>query len=178
MRRVHTIMLFMAQTLEGAMKVAAGKTGLTVEDYQHRIENGYKWCVICKLWQPQSDFGKDSSRWDGLASGCRVSRNRKSKENYKPKPRPAKGRFFTPPRNGDAKQARRRINYFITAGLIPAPNSLPCTDCGHIWSQGGKRHEYDHYLGYAAENHERVEPVCTRCHHQREARRKMVARAT
>jgi hypothetical protein len=48
---------------------------------------------------------------------------------------------------------------------------LTCIDCGHIWNPGERRHEYDHYLGYDAEHHEHVEPVCSRCHCNREMKR-------
>lgn len=68
------------------------------------------------------------------------------------------------PRDGDRKQARRRINVEVRSGRREHPNDLPCVDCGHIWSPGERRHEYDHHKGYAAEHHYDVEPVCTVCH--------------
>jgi len=71
-----------------------------------------------------------------------------------------------PPRDGDKKQARQRINVLVRTGKIPHPNTLPCVDCGHVWHSAG-RHEYDHHMGYAAEHHYDVEPVCTRCHSRR-----------
>ena len=72
-----------------------------------------------------------------------------------------------PPRDGDKIQARQRINVLVRTGKIPHPNSLPCSDCGHIHRDGERRHEYDHHLGYAAEHHYDVEPVCTICHSKR-----------
>lgn len=48
-------------------------------------------------------------------------------------------------------------------------DDLACTDCGHRGDD--RRHEYDHYLGYAAEHHEDVESVCSPCHHRREKNR-------
>lgn len=72
-----------------------------------------------------------------------------------------------PPRDGDKKQARQRINVEVRSGRRPHPNTLPCVGCGHIWNEGERRHEYDHYKGYAAENHFEVEPVCTLCHRAR-----------
>lgn len=77
-----------------------------------------------------------------------------------------------PPRSGDKKQARCRINVEVRNGRRPRPNTLPCTDCGHIWSQGERRHEYDHHLGYGAEHHYDVEPVCTLCHAARDSSKK------
>lgn len=64
------------------------------------------------------------------------------------------------------------MNYLVDAGLIPDPNDLPCADCGHVYTPEGRRHEYDHYLGYAPEHHEDVEAVCTTCHHARETERR------
>lgn len=72
------------------------------------------------------------------------------------------------PRNGDKKQARQRVNVEVRNGFIPHPNSLPCSDCGHVWRKGERRHEYDHYKGYASEHHLHVEPVCTSCHVKRD----------
>ena len=45
-------------------------------------------------------------------------------------------------------------------------------DCGHEYGSGERRHEYDHHLGYAAEHHEDVEAVCSKCHHAREDMRR------
>ncbi len=71
------------------------------------------------------------------------------------------------PRTGDRKQARQRINVEVRTGYRPHPNGLPCADCGHTWKPGERRHEYDHYLGYSADHHYDVEPVCTTCHAKR-----------
>lgn len=73
-----------------------------------------------------------------------------------------------PPRNGDKKQARQRVNVEVRSGRRPHPNELPCADCGHVWRPGDRRHEYDHYLGYASEHHYDVESVCTKCHVKRD----------
>lgn len=77
-----------------------------------------------------------------------------------------------PPRDGDKKQARQRVNVEVRTGHRPHPNKLPCSDCGHIWRKGERRHEYDHYKGYAAKHHYDVEPVCTLCHARRDSVRK------
>ena len=161
----------MAQTREGAIKIAAKKLGTTPEEYVHRMEAGQKWCTACRCWHQVREFGRDSSRWDGLNSGCRKRKNAKARVRYTPSPGVQPGRAFIPPRDGDAKQARRRVNYFVEIGLLPRPNSIPCVDCGHEWRSRGRRHEYDHYLGYAAEHHEVVEVVCSKCHHARERKR-------
>jgi len=161
----------MAQTKEGASKIVAQKAGVSFEEFQRRVKRGEKWCYRCKKWLNQKLFGKDSSRYDGFASACLSCR--KGFYSYVKKGRAhLRGRSFVPAREGDALQARRRINYFVEVGIIPHPNKLSCVDCGHVWRPGGKRHEYDHYLGYAAENHEKVQSVCSVCHIDREMKRK------
>lgn len=158
----------MAQTKEGAIKTAAKKIGISVVEYNGYVSNGLKWCMGCREWHKTDQFGKDKNRSDGLSALCVESRKKRSKALYKPKPRPPNGRSFVPARDGDKKQARGRINHFVNIGLIQNPNELPCVDCGHIYTPGGKRHEYDHYKGYAAKHHEDVEAVCTKCHSARD----------
>lgn len=75
-------------------------------------------------------------------------------------------------RNGDRLQARQRVNVEVRSGHRPHPNELPCADCGHLWLRGQRRHEYDHHLGYDAEDHLNVEAVCTTCHAARDSVRK------
>lgn len=76
------------------------------------------------------------------------------------------------PRAGDRMQARQRVNVEVRTGRRPHPNTLPCSDCGHTWRKGERRHEYDHHLGYEPEHHLDVEPVCTTCHAARDNARK------
>lgn len=76
-----------------------------------------------------------------------------------------------PARDGDVRQAHDRVRTLVKRGLLPHPSTLPCTDCAQVWAPGLSRHEYDHHLGYAAEHHEAVEPVCSLCHHAREKSR-------
>src|SRR5579872_1157315 len=78
----------------------------------------------------------------------------------------------SPPRDGDKEQARQRINVEVRSGRRPHPNTLPCVDCGHRWTPGERRHEYDHYLGYGTSHHYDVEPVCTVCHAKRDSEKK------
>ena len=85
---------------------------------------------------------------------------------------PLTGRPGPAPRasvDGDKRQARHRVNMEIRAGAIPDPCSLPCVDCGHVYSEGERRHEYDHHMGYGAEHHLTVEAVCTTCHARRDS---------
>ena len=74
-------------------------------------------------------------------------------------------------RNGDKKQARRRVNYLVEQGRIPRPNDLPCVDCADELGLPSTRHEYDHAKGYDDDNQLYVEPVCRRCHENREEAR-------
>ena len=82
-----------------------------------------------------------------------------------------------PPRSGDRKQARQRINVEVRTGRRPHPNTIPCADCGHVHWPGERRHEYDHHRGYAARHHYDVQAVCTTCHARRaRARGELVQR--
>lgn len=76
-----------------------------------------------------------------------------------------------PARDGDKVQARQRVNVEVRTGRRPHPNTLPCTDCSHVWVLGERRHEYDHHRGYAAAHHLDVEPVCTKCQRRRSMQR-------
>lgn len=157
----------MAQTTESGLMAACKKIGISKEEYLKNRVLGLKWCYGCRLWHNKDFFSKDVSRFDGLTATCIDYRKKSQRDKYKPKPRPEKGRRFVLPRDGDKKQARRRVSYKFGAGLIPHPNELPCVDCGHVYINGGRRHEYDHYKGYSSEHHESVECVCSKCHHER-----------
>lgn len=62
-----------------------------------------------------------------------------------------------PSRDGDRVQARQSVYYAVRRGRIPHPSTLACVHCG----QPAK--EYDHHLGYAAEHHYDVQPICRPC---------------
>jgi hypothetical protein len=83
-----------------------------------------------------------------------------------------KGPLPFPARDGDKAQALQRINVEVRTGRRPHPNTLPCVDCDHVWTENERRHEYDHHKGYAAEHHLDVKPVCTTCHAIRDSARK------
>lgn len=76
------------------------------------------------------------------------------------------GKPRTPPRDGDKRQARRRVQTLIQNGTLPRPEDVSCVDCGDAPGR-----EYDHHLGYGAAHHEDVEALCAGCHHAREAER-------
>lgn len=98
-----------------------------------------------------------------------------SKIEWTPRSNPITGRpgpAPKPPRDGDRRQARQRVNVEVRTGRRPHPNSIPCVDCGHVWKKGERRHEYDHFAGYSPEHHYSVESVCTTCHARRDSARK------
>ena len=152
-------------------KATATRLGISLDEYLKRIALDQKWCSECKAWHPRSAFGVDNSRHDHLASGCLLSKQARNRRRYIPVPAEARKQMGPPafsPRDGDKRQARQRINVQVRTGKRPRPNSLPCVDCGHVWAEGERRHEYDHYLGYGAAHHYDVEPVCSTCHAARE----------
>lgn len=151
----------------GRIKQFCKSVGISIEEYFSKRNSGLKWCSGCKEWHKISAFKVDKSRYDGLTSICIQFKSESGKRNYTPKPRPSKGRRFTEARKNDKKQARRRVNYLVEQDLIPHPNKLPCADCGHIYRIGSRRHEYDHFLGYESQNHEKVQSVCSVCHKKR-----------
>ena len=163
----------MAGNAIGAAKRVAALAGIPPAEFVERIASGEKFCWRCRVLHPRSAFNTDATRDDGLDPACRDSRSKNSKERYQRRPRVSKlGAFFAETRDGDQKQARARVNHRVNIGLIPDPNDIPCTDCGHAYADGERRHEYDHHLGYAAEHQLSVQAVCTTCHHTRERDRR------
>jgi hypothetical protein len=161
----------MGQTRTGVVKILAKKAGLTVLAYESLRSKGEKWCMRCRRWHPEREFGKDRTRYDGLNSSCSESRSKRQSELHQrvpPELRKPHGPARLPSRDGDKKQARHFVNLSVQSGALPRPSTLPCFDCGHAGPD--RRHEYDHYLGYSAEHHENVQSVCARCHARRERR--------
>lgn len=150
----------MAQTKEGAIKVAAQRAGITVPEYVSFISRGLKKCTICKEWKSINDFSTDRTRSDGRAARCNICSTtlwrRKSMLGNK---RAAE-------REGDRSQARHAINRDVRQGLRPNPNSLFCSLCGHKGKD--RRHEYHHTCGYGKEHFYDVLPLCSKCHHAKE----------
>lgn len=156
----------MAQTKEGAEKICAAKIGISAEAYRARVLGGEKWCYRGSHWLPIGEFGSDASRHDGLTSICLPCRHDFNKKRYVPIPRISKlGCRFSPVKDGDRKQARARVNFLVRTGRMLNPNLVPCFDCGHTGED--RRHEYDHFQGYAAEHQECVQAVCYACHGKR-----------
>ena len=151
------------------MKKNAQTAGMSIETYLAKIAQGLRHCYACQQWRVSTEFSIDRSRWDGSARICSLCMKQRSQQRYiRKRPPRQSGPQPHPPRDGDKRQARHRVNQLVLWRKLPHPNALPCVDCGHIWHEGERRHEYDHYLGYAAAHHEDVQVVCSSCHHQRD----------
>lgn len=130
-----------------------------------------KWCTACKSRHAISAFGVDPSRGDGFAARCLSSR--RVKERKPQLGRPGRRGWRAATRDGDKRQARRRINYLVEQGFLPRPGDIGCVDCGDGIFTRAHRHEYDHARGYDGENQLYVEPVCSKCHRNREEARRV-----
>jgi len=142
----------------GAIKIAAGKVGLTVDDYLSRVANGQKWCSNGRHWVSRSDFYSNRVKTDGLSpmcTPCRIAYRKLSKKQ-------TSARRWKAPVDGAKMQANHRVTYLVSVGILPKPSVIPCSKCGHMGQD--RKHEYHHFMGYAAEHHEVVECLCTKCH--------------
>lgn len=63
----------------GALKAAARKAGVTLEEYSSALARGEKRCSACRAFHPRAAFGPDASRYDGLASSCITAVKRRRK---------------------------------------------------------------------------------------------------
>ena len=157
----------MAQTKEGAEKIAAGFCGIPADEYRRRRAAGFKRCTKCKEWIPVRLFNSDISRNDGLAAACRECQNKTGRDRYTPVPddkRKPHGPAPIAPRNGDKIQARMTANRLKNIGCLRDPNETPCKECGHRGAD--RRHEFHHHNGYEAEHHADVVVLCSKCHAQ------------
>lgn len=84
----------MAQTRDGAIIIAAKKSGLSVTEYKLKSEKEKK-CCKCKEWKPKIKFNIDNSRWDKLSSKCHDCTRVKEKKVTKGRLSPMKGKKFT-----------------------------------------------------------------------------------
>ncbi|MDX6679525.1 MAG: hypothetical protein QOE31_3577 [Solirubrobacteraceae bacterium] len=48
----------------------------------------------------------------------------------------------------------------------PHPNTIACEDCGHIWFEGERRHQYVGPNGEVSEDDD-ADVVCILCHQKR-----------
>ncbi|WP_425102759.1 HNH endonuclease [Burkholderia ambifaria] len=82
----------MAITPEGALKIAAKKAGLDLDEYLSLRAAGLKRCTGCKQWRPISTFNIDASRYDGLAARGRCCTRVKVRVSTKGRVSTFKGR--------------------------------------------------------------------------------------
>ena len=132
----------------GVLKVAAKRLGLSLEQYQKNIDNGLKWCTVCKQWRPQELFGIDKYRGSGLRAPCfTCSRVHQRKQR----------RCLAPSKNIQQKAAYT-VNRAIKKGYLADPKSLPCINCGN------QAENYHHHLGYDRNHWLDVQALCKKCH--------------
>ena len=60
--------------------------------------------------------------------------------------------------------ANQAVHLEVRAGLRPHANTIPCSECGHVYKPGERRHEWHHHLGYKREHWFSAIVVCTTCH--------------
>ncbi len=153
------------QTTAGAAKTAAKLIGVSIEEYESKIRDGFKWCRGCKGWHLKTNFPVDASRGDGLGTMCAASRNAYQRSRHTPIPASLRKPMGPQPfseRDGDKLQARASVNRLVRRGKIPSPSTLPCHTCGHTGTD--KHHEYHHHNGYGAGHHLDVIVLCGTCH--------------
>lgn len=97
----------MAQTHEGAAKVAAQRCGITLETYTANVAAGLKHCMKCREWKPRADFNRDTSRYDGLNASCQACTRVKVRVSTKGRPSVFKGRTHTPTARAAMSAARK-----------------------------------------------------------------------
>ncbi len=136
-------------SLIGVMKQKAAQRGLTLEQYQAKLAAGFRWCCICQDWVEARFFDHDRTRADGLAGKCRPCSRTMPSQTFRL-------------RDPVKERARGRVNVLVARRLIPSPNDLACSGCGHKGDD--KRHEYHHHKGYEGEAAIDVIPLCTTCH--------------
>ena len=85
----------MAQTHAGAMKIAAKRAGIPVEEFLALLASGMKRCWRCKTWKAVAEFAKDRSRFDDRVCICYGCRRVKVRIDIKGRPSAFKGRHHT-----------------------------------------------------------------------------------
>ncbi len=168
----------MAQTREGAVKSAAGKLGISVEEYTRRRDAGERHCWKCKAWKLAAQFppADGPRRVSGKCHECKRVKVRKVRQG----PSPLKGRRMSDEacrnmslaRNPQQIQptakvgARNAINRAIRQERILPPASMLCLHCGK------PAREYHHHRGYGPSAALDVQALCRPCHRATHPRRK------
>ena len=136
---------------EGALKAAAARTGYTVTEYLDKLNAGLRWCFRDQDWEPVANFGKDTSRSDGIARSCLRSRRVKKRMR----------RILAAPSAKVHNQATNAVRVAIARGELPRPGDAQCADCGRAAQQ------YHHHLGYDQPHWLDVIALCRSCHQKR-----------
>ena len=134
-------------SLIGTTKTAASKLGLTLEQYQEKIQQGLKWCFLGKHWRSMDAYHADKSRGDGLKSSCKVCAYQKKQRKDE----------LVPDSSVIQQAASNAVRTAVRQGKLPKVTTLQCK-CGN-----GARH-YHHTKGYTEEHWLDVEPLCISCH--------------
>lgn len=74
----------------GAIKAAASRIGISVEEYTASLDAGLKWCYGCKSWQHRATFNIDRNRSDGLNAKCQSCIRVAERKSTKGRPSPFK----------------------------------------------------------------------------------------
>lgn len=178
----------MAQTPEGATKLAAKRRGISVEEYLSHKNNGERWCSRCLQWKEGLEFPKNAGPKNANSCTClacrrvKIQKSRKGQEsafNGKTHTDEAKQRmaeahsgernhkwkggvsYRKTPRDPAHTKAKRIVNHAIKAGRLARASTLPCFDC----SKAAK--EYHHHYGYDPEHWLDVIALCRKCHLKR-----------
>lgn len=96
----------MAQTKEGAAKLAAAHYGLSLENYYLKLQT-QSYCNKCKQWKDKSLFTIDRSRSNGLSKKCMECKRVKVKK----KPIGMMGKRHTP-------KSRKKMSEVIKAAYL------------------------------------------------------------
>ncbi|WP_080407847.1 HNH endonuclease [Burkholderia ubonensis] len=86
----------MAQTPEGALKIAAKKAGMDLATFIAKSEKE-KRCTSCKQWKDRALFNRDRTRHDGLSAKCLGCSRVKAEDRVVTKGRqsPMRGKQFS-----------------------------------------------------------------------------------
>jgi len=109
----------MALTLEGSLKIAAKRIGISLDEYKLNLSQGLKWCSKCKSWQPREWFNKDHTRGDGLSTRCHACSRVKVRKSHKGRVSTFKGHTHTE----EAKQRMREAHIGRISPLRGIPRS-------------------------------------------------------
>ncbi len=72
---------------KNAIKRAAVRSGVTVDQWHKLRSEGKKYCWVCVKWISVKEYNSDKSRSDGLSALCRKCEQNKDKKRYIQHPR-------------------------------------------------------------------------------------------